>query len=217
MKHSFFLAPGIMGVLMAFLLSSCSPVTLTSWKNPKVNQQVSSVVVWGMFDKLEYEKPFEYAMVQYFNQKGLKAIPALQIIDPKVKYAYEELEKKFAEAGADAALIFTYKGTEKDENYVPPTTTVYPDYYYNYYSYYNWAYPMYYSPGYNVVTTGGYWTTTTVVNLTANLYENDKDVMLWTASISITDPNYMDQSAIAIGKSIYQDWVKEGLVKFTKK
>ena len=42
-------------IALAFVLSGCSPVTLTSWKNPKVNEQISKVIVWGMFNKLEYE------------------------------------------------------------------------------------------------------------------------------------------------------------------
>jgi len=213
MKNQSFFLLGMLAIAMAFLFSGCSPVTLSSWKNPKVNEQISRVVVWGMFNKLEYEKPFEDAMVSYLNYKGLKAIPALSFINPNVKYEYSDLERMVDSVGADGILIFSYKGTQKEKNYVPPTTTVYPDYYYNYYGYYNWYYP-YYGPGYNVVTSGGYWTTTTIVNLTANLYGNVHDEMIWTAQVSITDPNYIDQASTEIARSVYQDWLKNNILKY---
>ncbi|MBC8313973.1 MAG: hypothetical protein ISR57_03840 [Bacteroidales bacterium] len=220
MKKQKLLSFGIIAVLAAFVIAGCSPVTLTSWKNPKENEQISKVVVWGMFKKLEYEKPFEDAMVQYFNTKGLKAIAALDLIDPTKKYEYTELERIVDSVGADAVVIFAYKGTDKEKDYVPPTTTMfpsYPPYYMNYYGYYNYNYPYYgpgyYGPGYNMVTTGGYWTTTTIVNLTANLYGNKKDEILWTASVSITNANYIDQAGTDIAKSIYQDWLKDNLLK----
>lgn len=213
MKNRSCLFTGILTIVTVFLLTGCSPVTLTSWKNPKLNDQISKVVVWGMFNKLEYEKPFEDAMVSYFNTRGLKAMPALDYLDPNVKYEYADLERIIDSLGADGIIIFTYKGTDKEKDYVPPTTAIYPDYYWNYYGYYNWYYP-YYGPGYNVITTGGYWTTTTIVNLNANLYGNLKDELLWTASISITDPEYLDSASEDIARSVYQDWIKNNLLKF---
>jgi hypothetical protein len=212
MKKQTILLTGF-AIVALFLITACSPVTLTSWKNPKVNEQISKVVVWGMFNKLDYEKPFEDGMISYFNEKGLKAIAALDFLNPNQKYEMPQLEKMVDSVGADAILIFAYKGTDKTQDYVPPTTTVYPDYYYNYYGFYNWYYPFY-APGYDVVTTGGYWVTTTTVNLTANLYANSNNLLIWTASVSITDPQYVDQAGIDIARSIYQDWIQNDLLKF---
>jgi len=212
MKKQTILLTGF-AIVALFLITACSPVTLTSCKNPKVNEQISKVVVWGMFNKLDYEKPFEDGMISYFNEKGLKAIAALDFLNPNQKYEMPQLEKMVDSVGADAILIFAYKGTDKTQDYVPPTTTVYPDYYYNYYGFYNWYYPFY-APGYDVVTTGGYWVTTTTVNLTANLYANSNNLLIWTASVSITDPQYVDQAGIDIARSIYQDWIQNDLLKF---
>jgi hypothetical protein len=212
MKKQTILLTGF-AIVALFLITACSPVTLTSWKNPKVNEQISKVVVWGMFNKLDYEKPFEDGMISYFNEKGLKAIAALDFLNPNQKYEMPQLERMVDSVGADAILIFAYKGTDKTQDYVPPTTTVYPDYYYNYYGFYNWYYPFY-APGYDVVTTGGYWVTTTTVNLTANLYANSNNLLIWTASVSITDPQYVDQAGIDIARSIYQDWIQNELLKF---
>jgi hypothetical protein len=207
---------GIAGILMAFLLTSCSNVTLTSWTNPKGNQKISKVIVWGMFDKLEYQKPFEQYAAAYFNSRGLKAIESLDFLRPNQKYELADLEKKFDSLGADALLIVTYKSTDKSQTYIPPTTTMYPDYYYNYYNYYSWGYPMY-GMGASVVTTGGYWSTTTVINLRANLYGNTDNDLLWTAEIAVDDPEYIDQVSNSIASSVFADWQKNGLLKFTAK
>ena len=206
-----------LGFALLLIVGGCSsPVSLTSWVNPKEHQQVSKIAVWGMFDKLEYQKPFEQTIANYLNNRGIKAIEALSIIPPGSKHQLSELEAKFDSAGADGILIVTYKGTDKQQDYVPPSTTVYPDFYYNYYNYYSWGYP-YYAPGASVITTGGYWVTTSTVNLTANLYANSDNALLWTADISVDDPSYIDQATYEIIGTMYADWVKNGLLRFPEK
>jgi hypothetical protein len=215
MKKNLFTLSSSALVLM-LLISSCSSITLTSWTNPKEKQQVSKIAVWGMFDKLEYQKPFEQTVAKFLNEKGLKAIEGLSILAPGTKYELPQLEKKFDSAGADGILIVTYKGTQKSESYVPPTTTVYPDFYYNYYNYYAWGYP-YWTPGASVVTTGGYWVTTSTVTLVANLYANADNGLLWTAEITVQDPDYIDQASYQVAGAMYSDWQKNGLLKFPSK
>jgi hypothetical protein len=213
MKNNTRLLLGIAAVSFAFILSSCSNVTLSSWKNPKGEEKtVSHIVVWGMFEKLEYEQSFENIVTAYFNKKGMKAIPGLQILTPKKKYEKTELEQIFRDAGVDGALIVTYQGSEKTENYVPETVTVYPDFYYNYYNYYSWGYPVY-APGYSTVSSGGYWETSVTLHLRANLYGISKSDLLWTSEIAITDPKYVDQASNEVGKNIYSDWKSNGIVK----
>lgn len=199
------------------LLTACgSTVTLTTWKNPQEKATIGNVVVWGMFDKLEYQKPFEQYATGWLNRKGFKAVESLSFIAPGKKHDLDELEKKFDSLGVDGILVVTYKGTDKTESYVPQTTTVYPSYYYNYYNYYNWGYPAY-GFGSNVVTSGGYWTTTSVLRLHANLYSNSNNSLLWTAEISVEDPEYIDQITTSLISKAYSDWVKSGLVKPVKK
>ncbi len=213
MKNHYKLIPAIIILIASAFILSCSSVTMTSWMNPKASEKsISKLVVWGMFDKLEYEQPFESTMAGFFNQKGLKSVMGLDVLVPKKKYEYKELEKIFDSIGADAILIFHYKGTDKDQTYVEQTTTVYPDFYYNYYNYYSWGYPTY-APSYGVVSTGGYWTVTTVVNLRANLYGNSKDDLIWTGEIGVTDPQYIDQASADIARNIWSDWKSKNLVK----
>lgn len=216
MKRSILLS-GLHALLIAFIVTSCSaPVTLTSWKNPKENQQIGNVLVWAMFDKLEYQKPFEQYSVAYFNSRGFKSMMSLSFLPPGQKYQLAALETKFDSVGVDGVLIVSYVNTDKSESYVPPTATVYPDYYGSYYGYYSWGYPMY-AGGYNTVTTGGYWVTTSTINLKANLYANSNNALLWSADITVTDPEYIDQVSNQIASYIYADWQNNGLLKTVAK
>jgi hypothetical protein len=197
-----------------FLVTSCeTPVVLTSWKNPATTNQVSKVVVMPLFEKLEYMKPFEQAMVNYFTSRGLKSIGSLDFLNPTIQYPINDIKKKCDSLGADAILLFVYQGTDKSESYVPPTT-----YYTGYYGGYGGYWGGGYWGGYGAVyTDGGYWTSTSVVHLTAKLYMKGSQEPVWTGELSITDPTYIDKTAYHIGQYIYSDWVTQKLIRTTKK
>jgi hypothetical protein len=212
---------GLLAVIAVFLLTSCgSPVTLTSWKNPDNKSLVSKVVIMAMFEKLEYLKPFEQSMDAYFEKQGLKSFYSLEFLNPNIKYPIDDIKRKCDSLGADAILVFVYKGTDKTENYVPETTYVTGGYG-GYWGGGYWGggyYGGYYGGAYGgTTTTGGYWTTTAVVNIKANLYIKGSKDAAWTGDITITDPQYIDQSATNVARYIYEDWQKYGLLKFAAK
>ncbi|MCX6267794.1 MAG: hypothetical protein NTW16_10615 [Bacteroidetes bacterium] len=215
----------LLAVVAAFVITSCgSPVTLTSWKNPADNSKISKVVIMPLFDKLEYVKPFEQSMDAYFTAQGMKVLGSLDILNPDIKYPLADIKKKCDSLGADAILVFVYKGTDKTESYVPPTTYTTGGFggywgggYWGGGSWGGYGGGYYGGAGFddvNTVTTGGYWTTTSVVNLKASLYTKSLNDAVWTGDITITDPNYVDQSATTIAKDIYADWQKYNLLKY---
>ena len=195
----------------AFLLYSCEATsTLTSWKNPDNKGQLSKVVVMPLFEKLEYLKPCEQSVVATFNSKGLKSTGSLQLMNPTVQYTIAEIKRRCDSIGADAILIFIYKGADKTESYIPPTT-----YYTGAYGGYGGYWGGGYWGGYGgaVTTTGGYWTTNVVLNLTAKLYVKGSKDPAWTGEIKIPNPEYVDQVANSIAQNIYAEWKKENLLK----
>jgi len=204
MNH-FNLSRGFLAVMAMLLLASCeSPIALTSWKNPDDHTQVSKVAVIPLFNKLEYVKPFEQAMCAYFNQQGLKSIGSLEFLNPARSYTVGQVKAKIDSIGADAVLIFKYTGTDKEANYVPAT------YYGGYGSYWGWGGP-YYGGG---VYSGGYWTTTSTVNVKSVMYDvRSTQGALWTADISVTDMQYVDQASQQLAQKIYADWQNYGLIK----
>jgi hypothetical protein len=215
---------GLLAVVAAFVLTSCgAPVTLTSWKNPDIKAQISNVVIMPLFDKLEYMKPFEQSMDAYFEKQGLKSISSLDFLNPSIKYPIDDIKRKCDSMGVDGILVFQYKGTDKTENYIPPTT-YYTGGYGGYWGGGYWG-GGYYGGGYyggggyycGAVSTGGYWTTTSVINLSSSLYVKGSKDAIWTGEITVTDPQYIDQAAVSIAQYIYADWQKYGLLKFAAK
>jgi hypothetical protein len=203
MKRSI-LIYGIMAILFAVLLSSCStPITLTSWKSPTNNAKISKVVVIAMFNKLEYIKPFEQSTANYFNSQGLKCIQSLDFLNPSLSYTADQIKKKVDSLGGDAVLVVKYKGTDQSSTYVPPT------YYGGFGGYWGGGF---YGAG---SVSGGYWSTTSTVNLSCYLYVEggQKEGAIWTGDVTVTDPNYVDQAATQIAMDIYADWKKDNLLK----
>ena len=203
------LAAGIAVSIALMLLISCSsPISLTSWKDPNDHSKISRVVVIPLFSKLEYVKPFEQSMCAYFNQQGLKALGSLDFLSPTQTYTMEQVKQKIDSLGADAVLIFKYTGTDKEANYVPAT------YYGGWGGGWGWG-GGFYGGG---VYSGGYWSTTSTVNIKSVLYNVKKnDGAIWTAEISVTDPQYVDQSALQLSQKIYADWVSSGMINVAVK
>ncbi|MCX6244799.1 MAG: hypothetical protein NTU98_08845 [Bacteroidetes bacterium] len=220
MKKIFILF-GTLSMFAILLLTSCeSTVNVTGWKNPEIKMQVSKIVVMPLFEKLQYLKPFEQSMVTYFNSKGLPSIGSLEFLNPSKKYPIDEIKHRCDSLGADAILLFLYQGTDKTESYTPPTT-YYTGGYGGYGGYWGGGYwgGGYYGAGYaeTTVTTGGYWETTSVINLTAKLFVKGHPDPLWTAEVAVQDPKYVDIAAHIIGQEIYSHWKNDGLIKLKQK
>ncbi len=198
--------PVLASFLLAMILSSCSNVTLISWKSPKAGQfKLKSMVVWALFDKKENEGPFEQTVVDFLNKKGVKAISAMTLLNPMKKYEKEDLVNIFKEAGANCVLLIKYQGTDTTGTYVPGSATVIPSYYNSYYNFYSYAYPGYWGGG-MVVETPGYWSTSTTVNLIANLYASGEDGLIYSGELQITDPVSVPSSAQEVAQRLYTDW-----------
>jgi len=211
MKRSLTL-PVILVFSAAFIVLSCgTPLTITTWKNPSLSNQVTKVAVMPMFEQLKYLKPFETSIVQVFNEKGLKAIGSLGFLNPEKKYEINDIKRKCDSLGADAMLVFIYEGVDKTESYVAPTT-YYTGYYGGYGGYYGGGYwgGYYATP---TMTTGGYWETSSTFKLKADLYVKGSKDPLWTGYIQVTDPTHIDQTGYMVGSTIYSDWKKEKLIK----
>jgi hypothetical protein len=206
---------GLSVVIIAIVITSCGvTTTLESWKAPEFKTGVSKIVVMTMFKKIEYSKPFEQAMCSYFSGKGLKSIGSLEFLNPAIKYPISDIKRKCDSLGVDAILVFDYQSIDKTEQYVPETTTTNTTTAFGGY----WGggyYGGYTDPSYEStsVTSGGYWTTSAVLKLKADLYAHGSKTAIWTGEISVTDPKYVDLSSTAIARRIFSDWKTQNLLK----
>jgi hypothetical protein len=174
------------------LFVSCStPVGLTSWKNPQASNQISKILVMALFDKLTYSQPFEDQMAAYFTSQNLKSIKSQDVISPTQQHTGAEIQTIVDSLGADGILMISFKGKDVSINSTG--------------GYYG-GYRGWYGGG------GQVWTTSTF-NLRAQLYDVKKDVLLWSADLTVTDPNDITSTAIQVSKAIFADWLKNNLLK----
>jgi len=182
----------VMCVATLLLVSCSTPVGITSWKNPQSNAQVGNVVVLALFEKLNYSQPFEQQLATYFNSQNLKSQAAQNFMDPTRQYTSIELKNKLDSVGADALLLFSYKGTDVAVN------TTGGGFYGGYLGWYGGG--------------GQVWTTTTV-NVSAKLYIVKNDQLIWTADMQLTDPSDINASAQQVAQAVIKDWAAKNMLK----
>ena len=79
----FFLFVVVAFAASSLIFNSCStPASITSWKNPEVNSQVSKIMVMALADKMTFVKPAEEILCNYFSQRNLPSLMALNYLDP---------------------------------------------------------------------------------------------------------------------------------------
>lgn len=181
---------------MAWVLSSCTTVNLTSWKDPGTTTQINSVFVLTLFEKLEAAKPFEDYSAQTFTTGGLKVFKSMDYIAPNQGITSDQLVAKVKELGAQSVLVYAPKGQDNTVNYNPPT-------YAGFYG--GWRGGVY-------AVNPGYYSESTTYHVQANLYLVDGDKLIWTGDMSSTDPTSAESAALEASKAVYNDWVKNGLV-----
>jgi hypothetical protein len=183
------------------LISACTTVNLTSWKDPNAKTQVKNLVVMALFEKLGAASAFENTFADYFNGKGIYVKKSLDFMAPNQPYSNEELKQKLEAQGADAVLIFSPRSADKSLNYTPPTYSGY------YRGYYGGAYSV--SPG--------YYSESTTYRVQANLYTLADEKLIWSGDLSTTDPSSVEAAASQVAYKIYEDWTKNDMLFVTDK
>ncbi len=182
--------------IAALMITSCTTVNLTSWKDPASTAKVQHVVILTLFERLEYAQPFENQMASYLTDQGLQVTKSLDFMPPNQNMSDDELKAKISGFGADAVLVFSPKGADKSVNYTPPT-------YHGYYRGY-WGGVYAASPG--------YYSESTTYRIQSNLYSATEEKLIWTGDLTTTDPGSIDAAAYEMSRKIYADWVKNQIV-----
>jgi hypothetical protein len=110
---------------------------------------------------------------------------------------------KLRSDGFSGIMMVRLLNVENHTTYV--NGSVQPYYYGSSFGYYNYAMPMYYSPGYT--QTDKYYTLETII------YTTKPDKMVWTATTSTVNPEKLDQTVEEIAKAIFERMKKDGFLK----
>ncbi len=161
MQRQFF----ILGITGLILLTSCSTSLHTSWNDPYYKaKKFKNIIILELSENPEQRKIFETSTAAFFNKKGINAIPSYTKMKSDTSFKYYQFEMKFDSLDIDAILVFRMMGTKETETFVPDPGMVFPQYYFNYYTYYLNNYNMIHSPG--------YFRKDLIVKMETNLYSN---------------------------------------------
>ena len=195
-----------------FALTACVSSTqlIESWHDEAFtgHAKLESVLVLGVFEDDTQRRAFESKFVELVSASGKQAIAGYTLMPNEEDYDDEQdIVAAVSKANADAVLITSYKGTDKQERYVPPSVDYAPAMAYGGYygSYYGSSYRRVYSPGYTV--------TDTVVSLETRVYAVSPKKLVWagnTKSVNSSSPEKVTEELVKI---VVDDMREAGLVE----
>jgi hypothetical protein len=177
-------------ILITIIMAECGPTQkiTSSWADPEAKSKgpYSKVFVVVLSPNSTANYDIEAQMANTLIARGFKVVRSTDIFPPKFSITQdltrEQLTEAISKRGCDAVLILALLDSKTVESYNPGTVYAPVNYGYNgsYYGYYNYYYPVVYSPGYYSVDKTFY--------LETNLYDLASDKLLWSVQSEARNP-----------------------------
>jgi hypothetical protein len=185
---------------------SCSASTTlkNSWRDPTVTGPLEfhKVLVVMLTKDGATRRTVEDDVVKRISERHqVEAVPSYSVLMESDLRNAEHAKQIVKEAGFDGAVALRVVGVDKEVNYVPGT---YPSPYYNFWGYYDYAWPAVYDPG--------YMQTDTIVNIETLVYSLKDDKLVWTGTTESFNPSDLDDLVAGIGAAVSTQMRKEGLI-----
>jgi len=178
-------------VLIALIMSGCKPSQKItgSWSDPEASSMgpFTKVFVSVLSQDKDVNYNIETQMAKVLITKGFKVVKSNDIFppsfSPRQDFTKEQLVESITRQGCDAVLVLALLDSKTVETYNQGTAYYPYNYGYNrsYYGYYNYYYPVVYSPGYYTVDKTFY--------LEANLYDIKSDKLVWSVQSEARNPD----------------------------
>ena len=193
-------------ILGGLTMVSCSASTTlkNSWRDPTVTGplEFNKVLVVMLTKDGSTRRTVEDDLVKRITaHHKVEAVPSYTILMESDLRDKEHAKQIIKDAGFDGAVALRVVGVDKEVNYVPGS---YPSPYYNFWGYYDYAWPAVYDPG--------YLQTDTIVNIETLVYSLKDDKLVWTGTTESFNPSNLDDLVAGIGAAVSADMRKEGLI-----
>lgn len=195
--------------LSFLLLSACSSTNLvTSWSEPEYSgEPLKKLLVIAVMKNELQRNVYEDQFVQNLQDNDVTGIAAYRVIQGKdTGYNEKDIREAVRKTGADAAIIARLTAIKKQERYVPPTYDYEPAFGYGrgFYGYYGMSE--------RYVSTPGYTTTDTIVELETTVFSAATEKMIWAGSTRSTNPSSATSVVNKNASLIIKDMKKAGLL-----
>ncbi len=223
----------VLMLLSVIIAASCGSSTklVSSWKNKEVgSNRYEKIAVVAITPNNSGRYLIERAVVDDLKSKGLKAVPTYEIFpfagragelmskSENPEALKERIKNKVKENNIDAIMIIGLMDTQKEQRYVEdrsnnyyypggtgyygvqqvvPGAAVMPFTYGAYYNYYAYNMSNYY--------TSGYYVEDVTYFLESNLYDVQKEQLLWTARTKSVNIKSVEEEAQKFAAMIVND------------
>lgn len=181
-RNVFILVFGLVFMVMA----GCSSTKLvSSWSDPtSMGQPVRSCLIVAVMDNEIHQKMYEDEFVKRLGEVGVQGIPAYRLItNTQAPYKESDIRAVVQKSGVDSAIIARLQDEKKQKRYVPPTYRYEPAF-----GYRRGFYP-YYGMSHRYVSTPGYTTVDTIVELETTVFSAVTGKMIWAGTTSSFNPS----------------------------
>jgi hypothetical protein len=195
--------------LLAVIAAGCAsgPEVVSAWRDPAYQGPAfSKVAVVGLTDRETTRRIFESVFAQKLSDRGVTAMASYEAIPTQEKLPKEEVERIVQEHGIEAIITARVVDREQETQFLPSTTArpSYPEYYGNYYGFYDYSYGFYRGPG----SVHSY----EVVSIETNVYDTRTFNIVWSGLSKTTDPSNLEQESAGLADSIIAELVASGLL-----
>lgn len=203
-------------ILMSVTLTiqSCRPAVevVGEWRNPDAQPtgDIDKILVTAMVSDQRAKNAFEEEVESELEKYQVQAVTGSAVFPTmfteNVKMEREEIMDKVSKTNSDAILTMNILDKETRSRYVPGSTPYQPvatyGYYNTYYGYYNYYYPSVYDPG--------YYTTTSVYYMEANLYDAESEKLLWSVQSKLYDPEQLASFSDQFSQKVVNELSTQG-------
>ena len=194
---------------LVFLLAGCSSTKLvTSWSEPAfTGKPLRKLLVIGVMENELQRNVYEDQFVKMLQDHGVTGIAAYSVIrGDDLHYSESDIREAVRQTGADGSVIARLGAIRKEQRYVPPTYEYEPAFGYRrgFYGYYGMSY--------RYVSTPGYMTTDTIVELETTVFSTATEQMIWAGSTRSINPSSATSVVEKNASLIIKDMKKAGLL-----
>jgi hypothetical protein len=192
----------------AFFLSSCTTTTVMTdvWKDKNYQGRPQKIMVIMVAKSPDMRDLFENRFVGELNSLGNNTFQSHRSISFDQLRDKELVKSKIKSSGADTVLISRLLDTKTIESFRPGLVTVVPfivpDYYYNWWGYYNVAFIDY-----------GYTGDVRVAYIETNLYDVKTEKLIWSGHSKTERTEGEQQLITAFVKLMIKKMESAGLIK----
>jgi hypothetical protein len=198
---------------LGFLVSCSSTEVVNSWKDPTStisSSQVDKILFIALVKDESYRREVEDKLVALSKGKGFASYPFITG-NNLTKTDKDAITQKIKTDGTDLVVIMGLKDVKEETRYVQGSqTNAYGGMYGyggmggGYWGGYNYAAPMYYTPG--------YYTTDKKYIVETNVYSVEPEKLLWSGTTSSVNPSKIGIITEEISNAVVESMKKEGFL-----